>query len=373
MKSYDTPAAQTTRKTLRCLMCATLLLGLVPAAASATTTLNNSEEPGSALVFHKFIRGTGNDAGVSGQPVHANSEFEISAVCPRGTSCLQNAIVRLRAHWVCPGCTATSFGLETTVGGTVYFNPEGVTVVGGVVTSDVFPSNATTTIPQPACNRGYLIVWAIDATGKAIKFDGLIGDAVIRAPTPGFGPTSASAYNAVPIQAAASLPAGARTDVDFDGSLDFNGAEYKALSGNIYGTVRYENTVPPEGVVETALTLLTLDVVSNFANPVTRVGLNFYTANEELVDTATSFACWTEVALTDILPSLTTQIMGRKGLVESTYAEQQLDLFTTKPVTFLGIVDTQERYVATGLATPGRSYSYSLYHDKKPVPTTFKP
>jgi hypothetical protein len=180
----------------------------------------------------------------------------------------------------------------------------------------------------------------------------------------------ARSYNATPIQAASSLPTGARTDVDGDGSLDFNGAEYQLITGKVYGTVRYENATNPDRV-ETDLTLLTLDVVSNLANPVTTVGLNFYTANEQVVDTATSFVCWTEQRLTGILPSLTTQVMGRKGLVESTSAVQQPDLFTIKPVTLLGIVETKE--FAIGLNIQVRDYAYSLYHDRTPVVTTFKP
>jgi len=288
-------------------------------------------------------------------------------VCPTGATCHQDR-VRLRAHWVCPGCAEASFNLETTVGGTVYFNPEGVTVIGDVVTATVFPSNATTTIPQPSCQRGYLIVWAVDDAGNAIKFDGLIGDAVIR-DQPGDRQEGARSYNAIPIQAATSLSTGAFTDVDCDGNLDFNGAEYQTITGKIYGTVRYEKAAFPDRV-ETNLTLLTLDVASNLANPATSVGFNFYTANEQFVDTATSFLCWTDQRLTAILPSLTTAIMGRKGLVESTYAVQQPDLFTTRPVTLLGIVETKEFWTGT-LAT--RDYSYSLYHDRRPVTTTFKP
>src|SRR5207302_5363353 len=139
--------------------------------------------PGSVLVFPKFIRGTFNDAEFSGQAVHAITEFEISVRCPDGASCDVHQPVRLRGHWVCPECDEASFDLTTTVNGSLYFNPEGVVaVVPGVVTANAFPSNATTTIPRAPCARGYLIVWAIDNTtaGNAIKFDGLIGDAVIR-------------------------------------------------------------------------------------------------------------------------------------------------------------------------------------------------
>jgi hypothetical protein len=339
-------------------------------ATQAHAWLNDSEEPGSVLVFPKFIRGTAADTGVSGQLVFANTEFEISVLCPSGATC-SNDIVRMRAHWVCPGCSESSFDLVTTVGGTLYFNPEGVTVIAGQVTANAYPSNVTTPIPAPLCQRGYLIVWVVDGSGNPIKFDGLIGDAIIRAPTPFFGPTTARAYNALPIQASANLNTGDFTDVNADGAMQFDGTEYQAVTGTIYGSVRYENSVATEGVVQTDITLLTLDSTLDFQNPVTTVGLNFYTANEQLVDAATSFTCWTERRLTDILPSLTEQQMGRKGLVTSTYAQQQIDSSTTGPVTLLGIVETQEGYIGVGL--PGRSFAYWLYNDSNPVATTFAP
>src|SRR2546422_9486475 len=177
------------------------------AAAPVAAWPNDSERPGSGLVFPKFIRGTFNDLdpalGVSRQPVHAKTELEISVQCPKDATCGAKQAVRLRAHWVCPGCTEASFDLETTVGGSLYFNPEGVVVVAGVATANAFPSNATTTIPQPPCDRGYLIVWAVDSFGRAIKQDGLIGDAVLR-DAPGdvdITTFSAGGYNAIPIQA----------------------------------------------------------------------------------------------------------------------------------------------------------------------------
>jgi hypothetical protein len=370
--------------------CSILALGLAaPALAGGAypSTLNDSEQPGSVLVFPKFIRGTGNDIGVSGQTNHAVTEIEISVTCPQGApSC---GTVNLRAHWVCPGCTESSFNLKTTVGGTLYFNPEGVTVLTPVpllppvVTTAAFPSNVTTTIPVPPCQRGYLIVWVIDdpATGNPIKFDGLIGDAVIRAPIAGFGPTTARAYTAIPIQADPSLNTGDPTDLDVNGNhtgalvFDGSGSHYQSLTGGIFGTVRYENSVlagtPPEGVVVTDLTLLTLDARLDLQNPVTTVGLDFYTPDEQFVDTSTRFQCWAEQELTAINASLTEQVMGRKGLVKSTFAEQQLDLFTTKGVTLLGLVETQEGYVGFGL--PGRSFSYLLSNDSNPVCTAFVP
>ena len=87
--------------------------------------------------------------------------------------------------------------------------------------------------------------------------------------------------------------------------------EYRAITGRIFGTVRYENEIAAlGGRVETELTLLTLDVASNRENRRTDVGLNFYTADERYVDAGTSFVCWSEQRLTNILSSLTLQSMG---------------------------------------------------------------
>src|SRR2546427_8773517 len=342
----------------------------VAVAAPVAAWPNDSQQPGSVLVFPKFIRGTFTDAPVTGQAALARTELEISVKCPKGATCGANQAVRLRAHWVCPGCAETSFDLKTTVGGTLYFNPEGVTVVLGVVTANAFPSNATTTIPLPPCDRGYLIVWAIDGNDTAIKFDGLIGDAILRDPS--IDPAnrlSARGYNAIPIQAGDGVVStGDPTDLNGDGHLDFDGNEYQMITGTIFGTVRYEHLeAAPEGPVETDLTLLTLDVASNRPNALTSVGLNFFTTGEDLNDAGTSFYCWREQRLTNILASLTTQNMGRKGLVASTHAEQN-----GVPVTLLGIIETKEFYMLFPTVI-SRDYSYSLFNDSDPVATIFQP
>jgi hypothetical protein len=348
-----------------------LTLGL---AAPATAHASNfdSEQPGSVLVFPRFITGNFNDTTVSGQAVHAVTEIEISVVCPEGATCAQD-VVRMRAYWVCPGsttspCAATSFNLETTVGGSLFFNPEGTVVVAGVLTANAFPSNATTVIPRPPCVNGYLIVWVVDEGGNAIKFDGLIGDAIIR----GFTATTARGYNAIPIQAVEFLATGDRTDQDGEGDLDFDETEYRKVTGRIYGTVRYSNFLTP-GRANTVLTLLTLDVAANRVNPRTDVGLNFYTADEQLVDTGTGFFCYTDVLLgaNTGFTTFTQQQMGRKGLLESTFAEQTNVFGNVVPVTLLGLVETVE-FNATGTA-PARDYAYSLYHDSTGVNTQFRP
>jgi hypothetical protein len=190
--------------------------------------LNDSQEPGSVLVFPKFVRGTvnnpdqGNAPSTTGLP---RSQFKISVVCPNGVDCSTVGTVTLKAHWVCPARDATSvcaeqdFHLTTTVWGTILFNAgddNGVQVSNDDVTGgygdpqDTHAGPAPGLIAAPPCLEGYLIVWVVDdaTNDNAIKFDGLIGDAIMRSDTLVADNLTLS-YNAVPIQAADELFAAA--------------------------------------------------------------------------------------------------------------------------------------------------------------------
>ena len=74
-------------------------------------------------------------------------------------------------------------------------------VPNGVGTGD---GVGTRFVPPPPCPRGYLIGWVVNTSDRPIKFDGLIGDAVLRVS----GGALAS-YNAIPIQADPALANGA--------------------------------------------------------------------------------------------------------------------------------------------------------------------
>src|ERR1700736_3860953 len=160
-----------------------------PAAQAATlprdTRLSDSQQPGSVLVFPIFRTGSQTTTDLGTVP---NTAFEISVVCPPNQTeftCGGNSVL-LHAEWVCAGsattsCAESDFEFATTVDGTVRFNP-----------SNLAPF--TTHVAPPPCNQGYLIVWAIRSDHKPIKFDGLIGDAVLRE-----SPGSATAYDAIPI------------------------------------------------------------------------------------------------------------------------------------------------------------------------------
>ncbi|HME98417.1 MAG TPA: hypothetical protein VKK06_00990 [Terriglobia bacterium] len=325
--------------------------------------LNDPQEPGSVLVFPKFLRGTvQTESGV--QP---RTEIEISIRCPKGQICNDAGTnVNLRAHWVCPSynyfapCLETDFNLNRTIHGTLYFNPDNVA------------SASNFTVPAPPCDAGYLIVWAVNANGLPIKFDGLVGDAVIRE-----GPDSASAYNAIPIQAVSTVPTGGAISLGVGDSLAFDGRDghYKALTGTVIGTVRYHRFPSAnQGSVETSLTLLTLDVRSSAFNYPTFVNLRFWSPLENLLSTSTAFICWEDVKIVNINSNLTETFMGRKGLVESTGAFKipiAGILDNPGPVTLLGLVGTIEFNIPHDNVV--RGYMYSLYDDSTPVPTAFRP
>jgi len=352
-----------------------LMLALTLAVpAVAQLVVNNSETPGSVLVFHKILPGT---VTINSERV-PRTEIEISVACPPGAVCPEqwppspNRRVKLLAHWVCPGsqkfedkliCKETNFILQTTINGTIRLDANG----------NVFPPQATATgsgrIPVPpneCADGGYLIVWVINEFDFAISFNGLIGNAVLRE----IG--GASAYNAVPVQSPLLL--NVATDVNLNNALDFNGIEYALLTGKIYGTVRYDNIDGSAPIAATALTLLTLDVISNASNYPTFVAFNFYNEREEVVSTSVEFICWTQVMLSDINTNLTEAGMGsRKGLFESSPAQKRAIGGITDvagPVTLLGIIETAE--VANGNNV--REYSYSTYNDPLSlVPTIFFP
>jgi hypothetical protein len=304
----------------------------------------------------------------------------------------EGARVKIRAHWVCPGsqditgmfiCRETGFNLFTTVFGTVAFNPANVGAgsfpvigMGGTAPTVFTPKVVAQRVPVPPCPMGYLIAWVVDTSDRPIKFDALIGDAIIREPS-----GAVSAYNAIPIQTAPASATDALIPSPSDaGALAFDGTAYQALPGTIASSLRFEQPplpTPPSTAVRTALTLLTLDVVSNAPNLPTYVDLDFYNANGYVLSTFWEFICWTEVRLTAIDPFLTVDgMLTRKGLVVSGPAQKfpflGLGIDRPGPVTLLGLVTTEVTTMpATGPST-SFAYTYQLFNDSIPVPTAFE-
>jgi hypothetical protein len=223
---------------------------------------------------------------------------------------------------------------------------------------------------------GYLIGWVITpTTDTPIKFDELIGDAVIRSSA-----TAQAGYNAIPIQADPKLANLAAVTTNANGALMFDGAagHYQAVTGQVLGDMRYTNTAGAT-VTQGVLTLLTLDVKSNRPNNPVFVDLDFFggnpsaIGNENQLSTSTEFICWEEIPITSINPDLTTTVMGRKGVFVSAPATK-VGIFgisdETGPTTLLGLAETQEGPAAA----PTARVSFSnLFNSSVPVPTRFLP
>src|SRR5262245_21052990 len=125
----------------------------IPALAQVRDPrLADSQEPGSVIVFPKFIRGT---VPLDGGDPAPRTEIEVGVVCPKGQTCAEGTRVKIGFHWVCGAdqtfehkyiCDEVDFDQFVTVNGKLVFNPEGGT------------NSATfTRIPPPPCDRGYLI------------------------------------------------------------------------------------------------------------------------------------------------------------------------------------------------------------------------
>jgi hypothetical protein len=360
--------------------CARFLLLLMPAlalgmpafaqsASGRDPTLSDSQEPGSVIVFPKFIRGavTGGVDGVT----TPQTEIEYTVQCPSDLedTCPLHMPVMVRFHWVCPGspaiCKETDFFIPSTVNEKVVLTPDGVSYPG--VTSPGTGQLA----PMAECPRGYLIGWVVNPTTLLpIRFDGLIGDAVLRV-----SGTAVAAYNAIPIQAAPGTQGGLIT-LGTGGALVFDGLDnhYQAVTGAIQGDVKYIRQVGTGGTFnDTFLTLLTLDVRSNRPNDQVFVDIEFYggfgslIGNENELSTSVSFVCWQEFQLdNDIDLNLNQAFMGRKGTFESDVAMTAGGV----NVTLLGLVEVDEGPMAEPL---NRSYITPVFNDSVPVPTSFVP
>jgi hypothetical protein len=351
-------------------------------------TLSDATEPGSVIVFPKFINAPAvalPEGGVA--PV---TELEIGVVCPKGVTCAEHQPVKIRFHWVCGTseadlagsfiCKETDFDVTATVFEKIVLVPDG-TAQNGYATG--LP---TKTVPAAPCPGGYLIGWVITPTSDTpIKFDGLIGDAVMRPGSTTTGsPVAQAGYNAIPIQADPKLASGAAVTTNANGALMFDGAagHYQAVTGQVAGDVRYTNLTTGPTFTLGALTLLTLDVKSNRPNNPVFVDLDFFGGNpsnigsENQLSTSTEFICWEEIPITSINPDLTTTLMGRKGVFVSAPATK-VGIFgisdSTGNTTLLGLAETLEGGVFPPVAPWPRASFSNLFNSSVAVPTHFLP
>src|SRR5262249_27837963 len=147
---------------------------LVPALALAApafaqvrdATLSDATEPGSVIVFAKFINAA---VGLPEGGLAPATELEIGVVCPKGVTCSEHQPVKIRFHWVCGTsesnlagsfvCQETDFDVTATVFEKIVLVPDG-TAVGGQYGTGV----PTKTVPAAPCAGGYLIGWVITPT-----------------------------------------------------------------------------------------------------------------------------------------------------------------------------------------------------------------
>jgi len=270
----------------------TVILGMAtPSFAGAPeATSSASEEPGSVIVFPKFMKGTVAFDGV----MKAQTEIEVRARCPIGATCPDDEPVKIKFHWVCPGddaaaklvCKGAGFDLVLSVNGKASFNPE-----NPQLTAD----DRARVAP---CPSGYLIGWVISATSdRPIKYDGLTGTAVLR---DGNGATAA--YQAITIPADPNLATRADIATDIDprtGSpaLTFDGGagHYRAVATAIPANLEYQRLTGPVSSSEAALILLTLDVRFNRPNYPIFVDFDFRSDEGNWASTVRNFTCWTEI------------------------------------------------------------------------------
>ena len=361
-------------------------IGLAP-PASAAFPLADPSQPGSVIVFPKWITGTVVTEGTT----LPKTEIELGAVCPVGVACAEHAPIKVRLHWVCGGadkidnkfiCPSDDFDVTFSVDGKAVFDPENLAVTGSV--RHVVPHPPFNVDGTP-CTRGYLIGYVVNLRDQPVRFDGLVGDAVIRNSN-----TAVSAYKAITIQAdpalanydgtnfaAAAIGLTPDPFVGGENRLPFDGkpGHYAQVTGQISGDVKYDDPVGPT-FVTTGLTLLTLDVRQNQPNYPTFAPLTFWSEDEVDVSTpGVHFICFGTFTLsTQIDANLTRQQMGtRKGVFVSQQAfKSPIGGIEDEdgPVTLLGLVHTFESAAPGGL---DRSYVYEPFNNGAAVPTFFLP
>jgi hypothetical protein len=273
------------------LLTAALGIGVPSPAQTAKPTTSASQEPGSVIVFPKFIKGTVTVDGVT----KARTEIEVRARCPKDATCPEDEPVRIRFHWICAGgediapkyvCKESSFDMVVPANRKALFNPEDPGRLGDVIAS-IAP-----------CPKGYLIGWVISpTTNRPIKYDALTGNAVLRNPS---GPIES--YEAFVIKADPNLAIRADIATEIDSrtgnpSLVFDGGagHYQTVASAVQTNLEYHKLTGPLSSSEAFLILLTLDVRVNRPNYPTFIDLEFRTDQGIRASTSRNFTCWTEI------------------------------------------------------------------------------
>jgi hypothetical protein len=348
-----------------------VVLTLVVAAPAAVwgQTLNHSLEPGSVMIFPKFLTGTVDSGDGTLLP---RSAFEISVVCPPGTAIKDKfctdplsgafATVYLRAKWVCPPgvtsdpkfCAEKDFTLTTTVNGTLWINPENIPGTG------VAQTGPDPLVARPLCPQGFLIVWVVDnlTNLQPISFNGLFGDAVLRPSAV----THTAAYNGLTIETVSSLTTGLPVTGSTKDDLEFNGTGYREPTNALFGTVRYDDATSG---IQTFIDLVVLnqDAGTNLSED-NFTHFDFYNEIEGTTSGDVDVICYKEVSLSGDLAITAQSMQGVKGSVRANNNNSSGG--SAWPI--LGIIETQELIPTTPYL---RGYAYSMYDDRSTECTGF--
>ena len=165
-------------------------------------------------------------------------------------------------------------------------------------TRTLTPNDEITVITQidnPNMHKGYCYVFAKSKiTGAAIKFDHLIGTALIVEANNGVD-TPDYSINPWVFKAGAALAEGNPTDLNTNGLRDLNGLEYE-LAPDKLDQPRFFG----EGGGFTAATQLVLINMTGGAAFNTVVDFLVYNDNEEVFSAQYNFGCWAKVHLHNI-------------------------------------------------------------------------
>ncbi len=243
----------------------------------------------------------------------------------------------------------------------------------------------------------------VDTFDNPIKFDGLIGNAVLRGgqvpPLPAVGvSTAVSAYAALGIQAAenvgAPTPPGAPITLDATGALVFDGVpgHYTTVTNVQYGDIKFDRATPNEGFLNpptggvttevlsrSAIAFLTLDVISGRTNDPTWIDLSIYNESAATVSTSNPFferlasdtveiICWGQIPLSSLAGGVLTQAKQntRKGVVIAKASDGNF-----LPRTLIGLIETIEGTVPNQLLE--RKYNFNMSQGQFITSTTYRP
>jgi hypothetical protein len=349
----------------------TAALGIAaPCLAQAPEPASSaSGEPGSVIVFPKFIKGTVAVDGVT----RPQTEIKVRARCPKDITCAEDEPVKIRFHWVCPGsqdiapkgvCKEVGFDVRLSVSAQESFNPEDPSLLGDNIGS-IAP-----------CPRGYLIGWVISPiTKRPIKYDALTGAALLRD-----GKGAIQSYEAFAIQADPNLATRAEIATDIDPrtgtpALVFDGGagHYQAVAEAVPANLEYHKLTGPISSNEAFLVLLTLDVRVGRPNYPIFIDLDFRTDQGIRASTSWNFTCWTEIQNPNIDANFTLAgARTRIGVVLSGSAIKVPYRGISDipgPVTLLGLVPTDE---GRGRQTVDPAYIIRRLDSSKPT-TVFLP